>query len=123
MILKTDFTWIIALCTFIPIFILAIVAVVIRIVKTAKLAKNYNKNTKVNEELKTILLQAFGEDNIVAVESEMSRLTITVKDIDLVNADVLKENGCVREGRKQQHTNCKMKSIWYLGVLCKTKCN
>ena len=39
MLLKTDLTWIIALCTFVPIFILAVVAVVIRIVKTAKLAK------------------------------------------------------------------------------------
>ena len=29
----------------------------------------------------------------VDVEAEMSRLTITVKDIDLVNADVLKANG------------------------------
>ena len=90
MILKTDLTWIIALCTFVPIFILAVVAVIIRIVKTAKLAKKYNKNSVVNEELKTILLQAFGEDNIVDVEAEMSRLTITVKNIDIVNADVLK---------------------------------
>ena len=93
MILKTDLTWIIALCTFVPIFILAVVAVIIRIVKTAKLAKKYNKNSVVNEELKTILLQAFGEDNIVDVEAEMSRLTITVKNIDIVNADVLKANG------------------------------
>ena len=43
MILKADFTWIIALCTFVPIFVLAIVAVINRIVKTAKLAKGYKK--------------------------------------------------------------------------------
>lgn len=92
MILKADLTWIIALCTFIPIFVLAIVAVVIRIVKTAKLAKGYKKENK-NLELKQILLQAFGENNIENVEAEMSRLTITVKDIDLVNPEVLKANG------------------------------
>ena len=92
MILKADFTWIIALCTFVPIFILAIVAVVIRIVKTAKLAKGYKVN-KGNEELKEILLEAFGENNIESVEVEMSRLTITVKDIDLVNPEILKANG------------------------------
>ena len=92
MILKADFTWIIALCTFVPIFVLAIVAVVIRIVKTAKLAKGYKKE-KGNEELKEILLEAFGENNIESVEAEMSRLTITVKDIDLVNPEILKANG------------------------------
>ena len=92
MLLKADFTWIIALCTFVPIVILALVAVTIRIVKTAKLAKKYKKESN-NEELKAILIQAFGENNIESVEVEMSRLTVTVKDIDLVNADVLKANG------------------------------
>lgn len=92
MFLKADFTWIIALCTFVPIFILAIVAVIIRIVKTAKLAKQYKKGSN-NEELKNILLEAFGKNNIENVEVEMSRLTVTVKDIDLVNPDILKENG------------------------------
>ena len=37
--------------------------------------------------------EAFGKENIENVEVEMSRLTVTVKDIDLVNPEVLKQNG------------------------------
>ena len=92
-ILKIDPSIIIALCTFIPIFLLAIIAFVIAVVKRIKIAKKYKKGTVVNEELKKIMLEALGEDNVISVSVEMSRLTITVKDIDLVNADVLKANG------------------------------
>ena len=92
-ILKIDPTVIIALCTFIPIFLLAIVAVLIAVVKRVKIAKKYKKGTVVNEELKEIMFEALGKDNIISVSFEMSRLTITVKDIELVNADVLKANG------------------------------
>ncbi len=86
---------IIAIVTLVPIFILLIVATIIGVTKRIKMASKYKKNKNtVNEELKLILLEALGsEQNIEKIEYEMSRLTITVKDIDVVNPDVLKANG------------------------------
>lgn len=94
-ILEIDLTWIIALCTLVPIFILLVVAFVIALVKRIKLASKFKKNKKgpVDEELKGILLKALGDNNIEDVEVEMSRLTITVKDIDLVDPQALKNTG------------------------------
>ena len=98
MILKIDLTWLIALVTLVPIFVLLIVATVIALVKRIKMARQYNKkNPKYevdgDQTLKNALIDALGENNIEKVESEMSRLTITVKDVELVKPDVLKELG------------------------------
>ena len=96
MFLKIDITWMIALITLVPIFVLLIVATVIALVKRIKMARKYKKGQQQaegNEELKKALVDAFGENNIEKVESEMSRLTITVKDIEIVKTDVLKELG------------------------------
>lgn len=96
MFLKIDITWMIALITIVPIFLLLIVATVIALVKRIKMARQYKKNKnqdEANVELKKSLLDALGENNIEKVESEMSRLTITVKDIEIVKTDVLKELG------------------------------
>ncbi len=91
---------ILGLCIIIPIFILLIVAFTIKIVKSIKVAKGYKKSQGVGEslhgdvnEFKNLLLQVFNEGNILNVKREMSRITIVVKDIDLVNADGLKECG------------------------------
>ncbi|MCI5939206.1 MAG: hypothetical protein SOU07_00575 [Bacilli bacterium] len=96
---------ILACCVVVPIFVLLIVAFIIAIVKRIKLAKKYkpNKKTGINDETKTLLLEAFGENNIESVSVEMSRLTVEVKDVDLVNPDKIKEagaNGVLLVGNK-----------------------
>lgn len=102
-LLEFDPTWIIALCTIVPIFVLLIVAFIIALVKRIKMAAKYKKGSYVNEELKSNLLEAYGIDNIENVEVEMSRLTVTVKDVEKVNADCLKQlgaNGVLLVGNK-----------------------
>lgn len=96
---------ILACCVVVPIFVLLIVAFIIAIVKRIKLAKKYkpNKKNAINDETKTLLLEAFGENNIESVSVEMSRLTVEVKDVDLVNPDKIKEagaNGVLLVGNK-----------------------
>lgn len=93
--LKLETNEIVAIVTLVPIFLLIVVATVIGLIKRIRMAKLYKKNSvSANDELKIKLLEALGnEDNITNVSAEMSRLTITVKDIDLVNADLLKEYG------------------------------
>ena len=47
-----------------------------------------------DEVLQNNLLEAFGnKENILEVGVEMSRLTVTVKDIELVKPEAIKENG------------------------------
>lgn len=104
-ILEADLSFIIAMCTLVPIFLLLIVAFVLGLVKRIKLARKYHKNNVYNgeDELKNKLLEAYGENNIESVEYEMSRLTVTVKDIDLVNGEKLKDcgaNGVLLVGNK-----------------------
>ena len=70
-----------------------LIAFVIGIAKRIKMATKYKKGAILDDQLKDNLLEAFGKDNIENVEVEMSRLTITVKDIDLVNPEILKQNG------------------------------
>jgi phosphotransferase system IIB component len=85
-----------ALVTLVPIFVLLIVATIIGVTKRIKMASKYKKgkNTFVNEELQKNLLEAFGnKENITEVGVEMSRVTVTVKDIELVKPEVIKENG------------------------------
>lgn len=86
---------IIAIVTIVPIFVLLIIATIIGVTKRIKMASKYKKNNAyVDEGLRNNLIEAFGkQENIIEVEVEMSRLTVTVKDIDLVNPDSLKENG------------------------------
>ena len=82
-----------------PIFILMIVALVIAIHKRGK----YLKKPASSSEVSIDYASCFGTDNIVDVENEMSRITITVKDIELVDANKLKElgaNGVLLVGNK-----------------------
>lgn len=96
MFLTADYVWwILGGCIAIPILALVIVATVIAIVKRAKLATKY-PSKKVNFENNNINLEyieAFGNNNIKDVSMEMSRITVTVKDVDIVNAQKLKELG------------------------------
>lgn len=93
--LKLNTNEIIAIVTLVPIFLLLIVATVIGLVRRIKMAKLYKKQkVNNNDELKIKLLESLGSiNNIESVKVEMSRLTITVKDIELVNADLLKTYG------------------------------
>ncbi len=93
--LKLETNEIVAIVTLVPIFLLIVVATVIGLVRRIKMAKLYKKNSSnANDELKIQLLEALGSaNNITNVSAEMSRLTITVKDIDLVNPDLLKSYG------------------------------
>lgn len=78
----------------VPILILAVVASVIAI-------KKRKKNFKLSKDIKidydavqtNELSNLFGVDNIIDVSVDMSRVTVEVKDIDLVDAVGLQEYG------------------------------
>ncbi|MBP5407841.1 MAG: hypothetical protein J6Y42_01715 [Bacilli bacterium] len=72
------------------IIILALVAFVIAVVKRAKKAK---MPTLSKEEERNEIVEAFGKDNILDVNMELSRITVKVKDVDVVNAERIKELG------------------------------
>ena len=74
------------------ILVLALIAVIIAIVKNTKKA-NQRKKIIESEGKNLELIEAFGEANIKNVEMEMSRITITVKNVEIVNADKIKELG------------------------------
>lgn len=74
------------------ILVLALVAVIVAIVKNTKKA-NQRKKIIESEGKNLELIEAFGEANIKDVEMEMSRITITVKNIEIVNAEKIKEFG------------------------------
>lgn len=75
------------------IFGLLIVALVIRIVKMNKLHK-VSKGVTVDYSNKNEFYDAYGgRDNILTINQEMSRITVTVNDVDLINTDLLKELG------------------------------
>lgn len=85
---------IVLLCT-IPMFLIIFVIALIALIKRIKMAKLYKKEkSNDNIELQETLLSALGgKENIISVNVEMSRLTITLKDIDVINPDVLKKSG------------------------------
>ena len=73
------------------IIILAIVAFIIRLTKTIKLNRKFkNKSVDVSEDL---LLAYGGKDNILEVNKEMTRLTVSVSDLEKVNPERIKELG------------------------------
>ncbi len=86
---------IIVLATILPIFILMIVAFSIALVKKIKIMRKYKKNqfTETEDQRKNELLLAFGDNNIVSINKEMSRVIVEVKDVDLVKPEELKRLG------------------------------
>lgn len=75
--------------------LLFIAAVVLFIIKLIRIDKK-GKAASVEEvdELKNKLLEALGgSDNIISSNVEMSRVTIEVNDIELINGEILKEIG------------------------------
>lgn len=79
--------------------LLPIAAVIIlALIKTIKFAKK--KQSFIEEESentieqKAVFFEAYGgESNVKEIVNEMSRITVTVEDIDLVNTEKLKELG------------------------------
>ena len=74
-------------CCFIPIFILIMIVFFKMVFKHHKKMRNANKKGKSN------YLEYFGEDNVLSVSKNLSRVTVEVKDVNLVNLNALKENG------------------------------
>ena len=72
------------------IILLALVAFMVAILKRAKYIK---KPKNILNEVDNALILAFGENNILDVQLEMSRITVTVKDVQAVNAERIKELG------------------------------
>lgn len=85
--------WILGACIAGPILILLVVATVIALVKRIKLARKYPNVKAQDVSVSLEYVEAFGENNIVDVSMEMSRVTVTVKDVDTVNPEKLKELG------------------------------
>ena len=73
------------------IVVLAIVAFIIRLTKTIKLNRK-GKNTKlvISDDL---VLAYGGKENIETVSKEMTRLTVSVVDLEKVNPERIKELG------------------------------
>lgn len=79
--------------------LLPIAAVIVfALIKTIKFAKK--KQSFIEEESentieqKAVFYEAYGgESNVKEIVNEMSRITVTVEDIDLVNTEKLKELG------------------------------
>lgn len=72
------------------IVILAIVAFIIRLIKTIKLNRKGKKAPLVSEDL---LLAYGGKENIETVSKEMTRLTVEVVNLEKVNPEKIKELG------------------------------
>ncbi len=80
--------FIVFFCCFIPIFVLVIVTFIKFLLKQKKRIVQSKKNTNIE------YLEFFGgNDNIISVDKNLSRVTIVVKDVDLVNLEGLKSEG------------------------------
>ena len=85
-----------AICI-VPIAILCIFAI-IKAIKNRKMKDKKEKEALENEPVdidqRKIFYEAYGgEDNVLEVTQEMSRITVKVKDIEKVNGERLKELG------------------------------
>lgn len=74
-------------CCFIPIFILVMFNFFKIVFKHRKRVIDSKKNKE------TQYLEFFGEDNVISVSKNLSRVTIEVKDVELVNLEALKNKG------------------------------
>ena len=73
------------LCVFLPVVILAFVVLINKLVKHIKMAK---KSSGTNLEYESYF---GGKDNITNIEIKLSRVNVTVNDVDLVDFAKLKE--------------------------------
>jgi len=76
------------------ILILVVVASAIRFKKYRDFNKEVDKNKAVDPEQQEIFFKSYGgKDNIINVSHELSRITVEVKDIELVNLESLQALG------------------------------
>ena len=74
-------------CCFIPIFLM------IMVVFFKMVFKHHKKMRTASKKAKSDYLEYFGEDNVLSVSKNLSRVTVEVKDVNLVNLAALKEKG------------------------------
>ena len=74
------------LCVFVPVIILLFVVLIKKIIKEIKRTRKLKNNSGFEYEG-----YFGGSENIENVEIKMSRVNVTVKDVDKVNFDKLKE--------------------------------
>ncbi len=76
------------------VILLLIISFIIFMVKKTKLMKKFKtNNVSSNQDEKPEILKCFGDDNIIEIKNEMSRITVTVKNIELVDGAKLQEQG------------------------------
>lgn len=76
-----------------PIAVLLIIAIVLRIVKASKKAKERGEAKPALEQAESFLLAYGGKENIESSEIERNKIKVKVKDIELVDGEKLKELG------------------------------
>lgn len=77
------------LCFLVPIVTLSIIVVIKKIIRIFKKSK---KTVKSNTSLsKDDFLSLFGKDNVISVDTVMTRVIVEVQDVDLVNIEELKK--------------------------------
>ena len=74
------------LCVFVPVIILLFVVLIKKLIKEVKRTRKFKKNSGFEYEG-----YFGGSENIENVEIKMSRVNVTVKDVDKVDFDKLKE--------------------------------
>lgn len=80
--------WIAVGCFFVPIFVLTMVVCIKTLVKAIK--KNNAAKVRLSNANNEHYELFGGNDNIISIKKEMTRVAVEVKDLDLVNLDGLK---------------------------------
>ena len=76
-------------CFLVPVVTLSIIVVIKKIIRIfIKTKKGVKANTSLSKEA---FLALFGPENVISVDTVMTRVIVEVKDVDLVNLDELKK--------------------------------
>lgn len=76
------------LCFIIPVMILSIVVIIKKIIKLCRRPKSKKSKSNLSKDK---FLALFGKDNVISVDSVMTRVIVEVNDLDLVNIEELKK--------------------------------
>ena len=87
-----EFDWTLALliaigCFVVPVVLLSIFVIIKKIIKIFKRSGKKKKSSL----SKDAFLALFGKDNVISVDTVMTRVIVEVKDVDLVNLEELKK--------------------------------
>lgn len=80
--------WIAVGCFFVPIFVLTMVVCIKTLIKAIK--KNHEATIRLNNSNNEYYELFGGNDNIVSIKKEMTRVSVQVKDLEQVNLEGLK---------------------------------